>query len=185
MEPIRNFLRHKKAAVKYYEADATKIDHEKRVVYINDDSEVKGATSSTEVPFDMLVVGVGAENATFGIPGVREHSCFLKEVADAQQIRKRIMDCCETATFKDQTPEEIKRLLHMVVVGGGPTGVEFAGELQDFFQNDLRKWIPEIADNFHVTLVEALPNVTPSALHLPRALLTFYQGTPILLQATY
>ena len=71
------------------------------------------------------------------------------------------MDCIETACFKDQTEEEVKRLLHMVVVGGGPTGVEFAGELQDFFNDDLRKWIPEIKDNFHVTLVEALPNVLP------------------------
>lgn len=161
MEPIRNFLRHKKASVKYYEADATKIDYEKKVVYINDDSEIKGSTSMNEVPFDMLVIGVGAENATFGIPGVKDHACFLKEVNDAQKIRKRIMDCCETATFKDQTPEEIKRLLHMVVVGGGPTGVEFAGELQDFFEHDLRKWIPEIENNFHVTLVEALPSVLP------------------------
>lgn len=162
MEPIRNFLRHKKTAVKYYEAEATKIDYEKKVVYISDDSDVKGSISDNEVPFDMLVVGVGAENATFGIPGVREHGCFLKEVGDAQKIRKRIMDCCETATFKDQSPEEIKRLLHMVVVGGGPTGVEFAGELQDFFEHDLRKWIPEIKNNFHVTLVEALPSVLPS-----------------------
>lgn len=161
MEPVRNILRHKKAVVKYYEAEATKIDYEKKVVCINDESEVKGDTSSTEVPFDMLVVGVGAENATFGIPGVREHSCFLKEVGDAQQIRKRIMDCVETASFKDQSPEERKRLLHMVVVGGGPTGVEFAGELQDFFEQDLKKWVPEITDNFHVTLVEALPNVLP------------------------
>lgn len=161
MEPIRNFLRHKKAAVKFYEAEATKIDYQKKVVYINDDSEIKGDISSTEVSFDMLVVGVGAENATFGIPGVREHGLFLKEVGDAQRIRKRIMDCCETATFKDQNPDEIKRLLHMVVVGGGPTGVEFAGELQDFFNDDLRKWIPDIKENFHVTLVEALPNVLP------------------------
>lgn len=90
---------------------------------------------------------------------MREHSLFLKEVGDAQRIRKRIMDCCETAIFKDQDAEERKRLLHMVVVGGGPTGVEFAGELQDFFNNDLKKWIPDITDNFHVTLVEALPNV--------------------------
>ncbi|KAF2429150.1 FAD/NAD(P)-binding domain-containing protein [Tothia fuscella] len=161
MEPVRNFLRHKKASVKFYEAEATRIDYEKRIVFINDDSEIKGEINSTEVPFDMLVVGVGAENATFGIPGVREHGMFLKEVGDAQQIRKRIMDCCETATFKDQSPEEVKRLLHMVVVGGGPTGVEFAGELQDFFESDLKKWIPEIVDNFHVTLVEALPNVLP------------------------
>lgn len=161
MEPIRNFLRHKKTAVTFYEAEATKIDYENKKIYISDDSDVKGAVSKTEVPFDYLVVGVGAENATFGIPGVKEHSCFLKEVGDAQKIRKRIMDCCETATFKGQTLDEIKRLLHVIVVGGGPTGVEFAGELQDFFQNDLRKWIPEIQDNFHVTLVEALPNVLP------------------------
>ena len=66
MEPVRNFLRHKVAAVKYYEAEATKIDYEKKVVYISDDSDIKGDVSQTEVPFDMLVVGVGAENATFG-----------------------------------------------------------------------------------------------------------------------
>jgi NADH:ubiquinone reductase (non-electrogenic) len=66
MEPIRNILRHKKATVKFYEAEATKIDYEKRLVYISDDSEIKGDVSHTVVPFDMLVVGVGAENATFG-----------------------------------------------------------------------------------------------------------------------
>jgi NADH:ubiquinone reductase (non-electrogenic) len=71
MEPIRNFLRHKKAAVKYYEAEATKIDYEKRVVYINDDSDIKGDSASGEIPFDMLVVGVGAENATFGTSQTR------------------------------------------------------------------------------------------------------------------
>jgi NADH:ubiquinone reductase (non-electrogenic) len=161
MEPIRNFLRHKAAAVKYYEAEVTKIDHEKKVVYMTGDSEFTNQLGQQELSYDMLVVGVGAENATFGIKGVKEHGCFLKEVGDAQKIRKRIMDCCETATFKDQSPEEVKRLLHMVVVGGGPTGVEFAGELQDFFENDLKKWIPEIADNFRVTLVEALPSVLP------------------------
>lgn len=66
MEPIRNILRHKKAAVKYYEAHATKIDYERKVVCISDESEIRGDTSRTEVPFDLLVVGVGAENATFG-----------------------------------------------------------------------------------------------------------------------
>ncbi|KAK5083994.1 NADH:ubiquinone oxidoreductase [Lithohypha guttulata] len=161
MEPIRNILRHKKAAVKYYEAEATKIDYANKKVIIRDDSEVKSDRMETEVDFDMLVVGVGAENATFGIPGVRENSCFLKEVGDAQKIRKKIMDCVETAMFKGQSEEEVKRLLHMVVVGGGPTGVEFAGELQDFFQEDLLKWMPQIKDHFRVTLVEALPNVLP------------------------
>ncbi|CAZ85845.1 unnamed protein product [Tuber melanosporum] len=161
MEPLRHIIRHKKASVKFYEAEATKIDNERRVVVINDLSDVKGDVHQTEVPFDYLVVGVGAENATFGIPGVREHACFLKEINDAHKIRKTVMDCIETAMFKNQTQEEKERLLHMVVVGGGPTGVEFAAELQDFFEDDLKKWIPDIADDFHVTLVEALPNVLP------------------------
>ncbi|KOS21187.1 External alternative NADH-ubiquinone oxidoreductase [Escovopsis weberi] len=162
MEPVRAILRGKKAAAKFYEADATSIDPERKVVRIADNSEIRGATSETEIPYDMLVVGVGAENATFGIPGVREHSCFLKEIGDAQQIRKKIMDCVETAAFKGQSQEEIDRLMHMVVVGGGPTGVEFAGELQDFFEEDIKKLVPEISPRFKVTLIEALPNVLPS-----------------------
>lgn len=162
MEPIRTILQQKKASVKYYEAEASSIDPNRKVVRIHDDSEIKGTVSETEVAYDMLVVGVGAENATFGIPGVREHGCFLKEIGDAQRIRKKIMDCVETAAFKDQDPVEINRLLHMVVVGGGPTGVEFAGELQDFFEEDIKRLIPDISDRFKVTLVEALPNVLPS-----------------------
>ncbi|KAI8956498.1 FAD/NAD(P)-binding domain-containing protein [Daldinia sp. FL1419] len=161
MEPVRQILRRKQAAVKFYEAEATHIDVEKKVVKITDNSEIKGKVHETEVPYDMLVIGVGAENATFGIPGVREHSCFLKEIKDAQAIRTKIMDCVETAAFKDQETEEIDRLLHMVVVGGGPTGVEFAGELRDFFDEDIKKLIPDIAPRFKVTLIEALPNVLP------------------------
>lgn len=161
MEPIRTICRSKKGAVTFYEAEASSVDVEKKIIKIHDSSDIRGSTTETEVAYDMLVVGVGAENATFGIPGVRENSCFLKEIGDAQQIRKKIMDCVETAAFKDQPASEVDRLMHMVVVGGGPTGVEFAGELRDFFEDDIRKLVPEIADRFKVTLIEALPNVLP------------------------
>lgn len=86
MEPIRNFLRHKKAAVKYYEAEATKIDYEKRVVYVNDESPIKGDVSQTEIPFDMLVVGVGAENATFG-------TSFAAQARDIANLCNRYPRC--------------------------------------------------------------------------------------------
>ncbi|OAA68056.1 alternative NADH-dehydrogenase [Niveomyces insectorum RCEF 264] len=162
MEPIRTICRAKRGPVTFYEAEASSVDVQRKVVKIRDSSDVRGDTTETEVAYDLLVVGVGAENATFGIPGVREHSCFLKEIGDAQQIRKKIMDCVETAALKDQSAAEIDRLLHMVVVGGGPTGVEFAGELRDFFEEDIRKLVPDIADRFRVTLIEALPNVLPS-----------------------
>lgn len=80
--------------------------------------------NKTTLPYDYLVVNIGAANQTFGIKGVNENACFLKEINDAEKIRTRLMDCIETATFKGQSKEEINRLLHMVVVGGGPTGVE-------------------------------------------------------------
>lgn len=66
MEPLRHILRHKKTSVKYYEAEATEIDHENRIIHINDYSDIKGSVTENSVPFDYLVVGVGAENATFG-----------------------------------------------------------------------------------------------------------------------
>lgn len=56
-----------------------------------DDGDIKGDISETQIKFDYLVVGVGAQNSTFGIPGVQEHACFLKEVWDATKIRTRIM----------------------------------------------------------------------------------------------
>lgn len=84
MEPIRNILRKKIGGVKFYEAEATKVDYERHKVYISDDSEIKGDISHTEVPFDMLVVAVGAENATFGMwpDGLR-----MSDADDLQESR--------------------------------------------------------------------------------------------------
>jgi hypothetical protein len=56
-----------------------------------DASDIKGDVTETTMPFDYLVIGVGAQNSTFGIPGVEQHACFLKEVWDATKIRTRIM----------------------------------------------------------------------------------------------
>jgi NADH:ubiquinone reductase (non-electrogenic) len=79
--------------------------------------------------YDYLVVAIGSENNTFNIPGVEEHAHFLKEILDARRIRSAISDAFESAMTPSQTDEERKRLLHFVVVGGGPTGVEFAAEV--------------------------------------------------------
>jgi NADH:ubiquinone reductase (non-electrogenic) len=106
-------------------------------------------------------VACGAQNATFGVPGVSEYACFLKESWDAKKIRAKLMDCLETATFAGKSQEEIDRLLHMVVVGGGPTGVEYAAELHDFLMEDLSDWYPELAGKIKITLIEAMPHVLP------------------------
>ncbi|KAL1921307.1 uncharacterized protein VTP21DRAFT_11023 [Calcarisporiella thermophila] len=162
MEPIRYITRYKKREVKFFESECTDIDPFNQTIQIEDTSEIKGEISRTTIPYDYLVLAVGAETQTFGIPGVREYSCFLKEINDAQRIRTKVMDCIETAAFAGQPEEEIERLLHMVVVGGGPTGVEYAAELHDFLKEDLSKWYPEIANKLKITLIEALPNVLPA-----------------------
>lgn len=50
--------------------------------------------------------------------------------------------------------EEKQRLLHCVVVGGGPTGVEFSGELSDFIMKDVRQRYVHVKDYIRVTLIE-------------------------------
>ncbi|WVQ85982.1 hypothetical protein IAT38_008150 [Cryptococcus sp. DSM 104549] len=162
IQPTRYITRHKKRKVSVYEAEAQEVDPVKKTVTFQDISDIKGTAGSVTIPYDYLVYAVGCENQTFGIKGVPEHACFLKELADADKIRTKLMDCIETAAFKDQPSEEIDRLMHMVVVGGGPTGVEYAGELHDFLIDDLKKWYPEVADRLRITLIEALPNVLPA-----------------------
>jgi NADH:ubiquinone reductase (non-electrogenic) len=53
----------------------------------SDSSEIKGNVTSTTIPYDYLVFAVGAEVQTFGIPGVKENACFMKELADAERVR--------------------------------------------------------------------------------------------------
>ncbi|KAG0179957.1 NADH:ubiquinone oxidoreductase [Apophysomyces sp. BC1021] len=162
VQPVRFITRHKSRDVKVFEAECTDIDPKNKVITIVDNSEIKGDSATSTLPFDYLVIGVGAMNQTFGIKGVEQYGCFLKEVWDAQKIRAKLMDCIETAAFPGQKAEEIDRLLHMVVVGGGPTGVEYAAELHDFLVDDLTTWYPELAGKITITLVEALPNVLPA-----------------------
>lgn len=82
------------------------------------------------VEYDRLVVTVGAQTNTFGIPGVREHCCFLKQVGDARRIRTAIINCFERANLPSLTDEQRKNDLTFAVIGAGPTGIEFAAELR-------------------------------------------------------
>ncbi|KAB8218946.1 hypothetical protein BDV33DRAFT_192420 [Aspergillus novoparasiticus] len=161
MEPVRSFLGQNPDAIKFYEAEAVKVDYNRRVVHIQYRSGAHCQEGQAEVPFDLLVMGVGADNATFNIPGVNEHACFLKSVSDAQTVQNHIIDCIEMTLVKEKSQEDLQRLSQIVIVGGGPTGVEVAAELQDFFHDDLKKQVPCMKNEFQITIVEALPNVLP------------------------
>ncbi|KAI0696619.1 NADH dehydrogenase [Cytidiella melzeri] len=161
LQPTRYITRHKERQVSVIEAAATDVDPHAKTVTFADNSEVQGLISSTTIKYDYLVYAVGAEIQTFNIPGVKENACFMKELDDAEKMQRRFMDCLESAAFPGQSQAEVDRLLHMVVVGGGPTGVELSGELHDFLEEDLRSWYPELASSIRITLVEALPSVLP------------------------
>lgn len=113
------------------------------------------------VPYDKLVVAVGSYSQTFGIEGVKEHANFLRDVGDARKIRLRILQCFEKAALPTTTDEERKKLLHFAVVGGGPTGIEFAAELHDLIKDDLRKLYPTIVEFVAITVYDVAPKVLP------------------------
>ena len=112
-----------------------------------------------DVPYDTLVIAVGEKPASFGVPGVKEHCFFMKEVADAVALRRRIQEVFELASLPGTTPEEACKALHFVVVGGGPTGVEFAGTLCDFVREDLRRKYPELMQYVKVTLLQSAQTI--------------------------
>lgn len=72
---------------------------------------------------------------------------MLKSIDDARKIKNKVTDNMELACLPTTSDEERKRLLSFVICGGGPTGVEFAAELYDLLNEDLRKNFPKILRN--------------------------------------
>lgn len=117
VEPIRK----SNPLISYFEAVATKIDHEAKTVHcVRDPSEIEiigggveerdatnnGNTANSkiefDVPYDILVVAVGETTATFNVPGAREHAHFLKEITDARRLRTVLLGMSHTlvSTFQ-------------------------------------------------------------------------------------
>ncbi len=114
-----------------------------------------------ELPYDWLVLAPGAITNTFGVPGVEEHAFFMRELGDAIAVRNHVIDCFELAAREPQEPVR-RALLRFVIVGGGPTGVELASELQDLVEHVLLKRYPEIEPaEVEVCLVQSGDRVLP------------------------
>ncbi|KAK8921712.1 hypothetical protein KSP39_PZI020602 [Platanthera zijinensis] len=155
VEPIRNIIRKKGGEIKFWEAECFKIDpSNKRVHCRYTSAKHTGETDEFLVDYDYLVIAIGAKANTFNIPGVEDNCHFLKEIEDAQKIRRSIMDCFERATLPNLNEEERKKILHFVIVGGGPTGVEFAAELHDFVSEDLSKLYPSIYGLVKIAVIQ-------------------------------
>jgi NADH:quinone reductase (non-electrogenic) len=150
MEPLRKI----RDGIKVYHATAKSIDVQRRCVVCHDDDD-----RAFDLSYDRLLIAVGAWNSTYNVPGVKEHALFLKELSDARKIRERVTANFEQACVPTATDDERKRLLSVVIVGGGPTGVEFAAELNDLLQEDLAESFPELAGQVKISLFEAGSNI--------------------------
>ena len=157
VEPVRKLIHHHhgKENVQFQEAKCVEIDSEKKQIHCKDESGIVGKVSEFDLEYDILVMAVGATNNTFNTPGVHQNCYFMKEMEDAHSIRNTMIDLLESASIPGQPESERKRLLHFVVVGGGPSGVEFASELRDFLRDDVPSIYPTVLDDFNITMIQS------------------------------
>jgi NADH dehydrogenase len=149
--PLRKALR----KTKVVEASVSGHDREAKTVSV---TTADGATSM--IPYDQLVVALGAVTRTFPTPGLAENGVGFKSVEEAQYVRDRILgNIAEAASVTD--PATRRKLLTVVFVGGGYTGVEAMAELDDAAKAAVDSFPNLSRDELRFVLVEALDRVAP------------------------
>jgi len=131
--------------------------HKDRVTAIDLDKREVQFAALGSVGYDYLVLGLGAEVNFFGVEGA-DHALPMYTLVDAVRLKDHVLNKWEAA---DKDPSLIEDGgLNIVVVGGGPTGVETAGALAELYSGDFRKDYPNIDDDAaRITLVEAGPEI--------------------------
>lgn len=116
-------------------------------------------TNTGTIEYDYLVLALGTETNYFGMENVKRDAVPMKNITDALNLRNHLLLTMEKAV-RSQERAEKRKLLNIVIAGGGPTGVEVAGmlaELGDYVKN---KEYPEIKDlSGHIHLVDAGPTL--------------------------
>ncbi|ESW88346.1 NADH dehydrogenase [Mesorhizobium sp. LSJC269B00] len=143
--PIRHLLR-KREDVTTLLGNVTGVDRPGKRVLLEDGSSV---------PYDTLVLATGARHAYFGHDEWEPFAPGLKTLEDATTIRRRILLAFEQAE-RETDPAKRQALLTLVIVGGGPTGVELAGTIVELAHETLRGEFRNIdTREARVVLVEA------------------------------
>ena len=144
--PIRGALR--KTNITFKMGEPKSLDTQKNELTFLDDSTLQ---------FDHLVVALGSTTADFGIKGVSEFALGMKTVAEAMTIRSEVMRTYEHLCSEGNTDS-----YDIVVVGGGPTGVEMAGAFAELVRGPLKSDYRSAAERIQVSLIEAGEHLVPS-----------------------
>lgn len=111
-------------------------------------------TDTGEIAYDYLILGVGSTTSFFGVEGAAQHSYRLRTLTEAISLRNHILRRLEAAERSSDDARAAE--LTFVIVGGGPTGVEFAGALQELLRGPLTKDHPRLdLSQAQIVLVEA------------------------------
>jgi NADH dehydrogenase len=152
VNPLRRVLHR----VRFVEAEVRGIDLNARQILCT----AGLAKFGLEFEFDHVLLALGSETNFLGLPGVGEWAVTLKGLADAVLLRNRLVAVLEEASVqKDE--DERRRLLTYVTAGGGFSGVEITGALNDFVRDTLRHY-PELNEDLVRVIV-----VHPGAFLLP------------------
>lgn len=143
VEPVRRIVQ--RINGHFIKASAEDVDFSEKLVEISS-TGANGEKEHFYLPYDKLVIGVGATTNPHGVKGL-ENCHFLKGIGDARKIRNAVIHNLELACLPTTTDAERRRLLSFVVSGGGPTGVEFAAELYDMLNEDLCRHYPRMLRN--------------------------------------
>lgn len=112
-------------------------------------------TSAGRIEYDYLIIAAGSRTNFFGMQGVERYAFDLKRLDQAEDLRNQILLMFEKAS-QESDPDRRSALLTFVIVGGGPTGVEFAGALRELIVHVLSKDHPKISPaETRILLVEA------------------------------
>ena len=150
--PVRYFPR--RADIRFLLGEVERIDTDAQRITIRAKTQVR------EEPYDYLILATGSQTHTFGTPGVEEYGFPLKTLPDGVVLRNHVLKNFEKAAWST-VPAEREALTTIVVVGGGPTGLETAGAFQELLEKVLRQ---EFSDQLtdtpgRVILVEMLDHL--------------------------
>lgn len=147
--PVRTIVRGQEN-LQFLHAAARRLDLDRKLVH----------TARGVYAWDYVILAPGTVAFDFGIPGVREHAFPLKTLEDGIALRSRILARFELA-LHEPDPERRRATLRFLIIGGGPTGVEFAGALSELIRGPLRKDYPALRGEASVVLVEAADRLLP------------------------
>ncbi|MEI6756771.1 MAG: NAD(P)/FAD-dependent oxidoreductase [Chlorobium sp.] len=149
--PLRNMLAHFRN-ITVFKGIVKNIDTVNKIV----------KTDFSDIPYDYLILGCGVQHHYFGHNEWEEFAPGLKTLAQAKEIRRRVMEAYERAE-RTTDPVERKKLLTFVIVGGGPTGVELAGSIGEMSRYTLSKFYRNIDPKLtRIFIVEAAPRILGS-----------------------